>query len=142
MTAAVVQVGLSVEARWGQPSPLPVQPPGLYEITITEIPEADRAGGPSQWANISGAVSGVGLSNYRVVIYSFTNAWYIQPMDVNENWLTPIDPKSGTWQARIHPGGTYPTLLVKPSFAPKENPVAVLPVGDPNVVTYVQVRGR
>lgn len=91
------------------PSPSPVQ------LAITRIPPYDPVGGPNSNARIAGSVSGVNPRDYRVVIYSFTGVWYVQPTTANP--LTLINP-DGTWQAEIQTGSKYTIILVPQGYNP------------------------
>ncbi|MDP9052099.1 MAG: hypothetical protein M3O31_15465 [Acidobacteriota bacterium] len=85
------------------------------EISIVQVPPADAEGGPEKSALIAGVVSGVTPADFRVVIYTHTDHWYVQPFIGSE--LTGID-SGGRWDSETHLGNQYAALLVKPSFTP------------------------
>ena len=100
--------------------------PALPRIQITQLPKADP-GGSSTYADISGKVSGIAdPQRYKVVLYAFTDTWYVQPLA--DSPYTSIDP-DGTWNNWTHGGRRYAALLVKPSFVPSAR-VGVLPSGE------------
>jgi hypothetical protein len=114
-------------------------------LRITVIPPFDAKGGPDTSATIQGEVSGVKFSDYRVVIYTRTNQWYVQPEVGGE--FTTINNQGG-WQNVIHTGTRYAALLVKkPSgpgdFQPKPS-TSILPDEgtDPNVIASAQAEGK
>jgi hypothetical protein len=93
--------------------PPPTRPP---TIKITRIPPriAEGQSSPSSW--IAGEVNGLNdPQDYRMVIYSYTNQWYIQPTVVNPK--TGITP-DGKWQNYIQGGLYYAALLVKREISP------------------------
>lgn len=85
------------------------------KITITEIPPYDPVGGPDTSANIGGVASEVDFQDVRVVIYSFTDKWYVEPLE--DNPYTPVG-SDGQWSSSIHTGAKYAALLVRPKFKP------------------------
>ena len=85
-------------------------------IQITLVPEWGQEGYPNN--TIKGKVSGINLKDrddYKVVIFAFTNTWYVQPTIASP--YTAIE-KDGSWEADIHLGHKYAALLVKPSYKP------------------------
>lgn len=82
-------------------------------ITITKIPP--RGGGPDVMDAIIGQVRGADQSRHRVVIFSRTDRWYVQPY-VSAPFTT-INP-DGSWRASIHLGDEYAAILVDPSYRP------------------------
>jgi hypothetical protein len=85
------------------------------KITIIEIPPYDSVGGPDTSANIAGEASGVDFQDVRVVIYSFTDKWYVEPEE--DKPFTPVG-SDGRWNSSIHTGAKYAALLVKSTFKP------------------------
>jgi len=91
--------------------PAPLPPTRSASIRITRIPTRLPKGQstPSEW--IAGQVNGLNeYESYRIVIYSYTNQWYVQP--------TVLEPKTGItpegkWQSYIQGGVYYAALLVK-----------------------------
>ncbi len=84
-------------------------------IEIITLP-AYGEGGPESLTSIQGRVNADNPEDFRVVIYAYSNRWYIQP-----NTASPlIDIKSdGTWEAKIHQGTQYAVLLVPSTFTPE-----------------------
>ncbi|PWU19832.1 MAG: hypothetical protein C5B50_05230 [Verrucomicrobia bacterium] len=101
------------------PGPAPAQSdagkvskPTIKLLTVPKIPP-----GPEKTAEIAGKVSGVSpLKDFRVVIYSKSDHWYIQP--AKDNPYTEIGDE-GEFSTDIHGGTEYAALLVKPSFKPE-----------------------
>jgi len=108
------------------------------EIIIVQVPPAEAEGGPEKSALIAGVVSGVAPADFRVVIYSYTDHWYVQPFIGSE--LTGID-SGGRWDNETHLGKQYAALLVKPSFAPP-TVCDALPSSGGDVVASVIVNGK
>lgn len=82
-----------------------------HSITIMEAPTFGT--GPASKGLIRGIVKGLDvndLDNYRVVIYSRTHRFYVQPFQ--DAPYTAIH-KNGNWVASIHLGREYVALLVK-----------------------------
>jgi hypothetical protein len=77
---------------------------------------------------ISGDVSGVNPRKYRVVIYAYTNQWYIQPFDTPDTKVTSIQ-EDGGWVQQTHPGSSYAALLVKPTYSPPAKTLALPNLG-------------
>lgn len=96
-------------------SALPPIQVGQAKISITHVPPYDPVGGRKRTEYIVGSVSGVASQNYRVVIYSLTNVWYLQPS--TDEPLTEIAP-DGKWSAEIHTGTKYAALLVQLGYNP------------------------
>jgi hypothetical protein len=94
------------------------QPPaiGAPKITIIEIPPYDPVGGPDSSANIAGVASGVDFQDVRVVIYSFTDKWYVEPSEAEP--FTSVG-SSGRWSSTIRTGTKYAALLVRSTFKPR-----------------------
>jgi hypothetical protein len=91
------------------PTPTPAPTPS---IRITVVPPVDPGGSKSS-VHIEGSVSG--LNGYRVVLYSYTNRWYVEPyIDAP---FTGVNPDGG-WSTDIGGGSKYAALLVKPGFVP------------------------
>jgi hypothetical protein len=108
----------------GATSP-PITRSGGPIITIIRVPP--MGGGPGRRAEIAGRVDGVNnFKNYRVVIYSMVDYWYVQPFDYAPHTAINSD---GTWSSFIHLGVQYVALLVEKSYMPPAQ-VADLPVED------------
>lgn len=107
-------------------------------IRITKIPVYDPEGGPASLAKIEGDISGVIPEDFRVVLYSLTDKWYIQPNQ--DNPFIEIR-QDGKWNAEIHTGTRYAALLVKADFKPR-NTIFKLPDIDKNAVAVTTEIGR
>ncbi len=85
-------------------------------ITIEAAPSI--APGPNGTEAINGKV--VGITNpkdYFVVVYAFSNKWWVQPTAEADLNKTEIN-KDLTWENTTHGGNVYAALLVKKSFSP------------------------
>ncbi|RJR29407.1 MAG: hypothetical protein C4576_35380 [Desulfobacteraceae bacterium] len=82
-------------------------------IQITSAP--DCGGGPGNMKRIAGFISRAVPADHRVVIYSRTDKWYVQPFSANPYTGIAAD---GTWGSNIHLGQEYAALLVQPSYRP------------------------
>ena len=109
------------------------------DILITDIPPYDANGGPSILGHIAGRVSGVNPSDVRVVVYTYTNNWYVQPY-VTAPFIG-IE-RDGKWQTNIHLGARYAALLVKSSYVGPPSPTQVLPPVGGDVSACVEVEGK
>jgi len=125
---------------------LPTPMSAAFSISITEVPYFLSRGeqDPSQpTQRIKGEVGGMRnpseYSEYQVVIYSYTNQWYIQPGE-GKSSFTAIKP-SGEWDEIIHGGSYYAAILVKgePPLPPK---TLSLPAMAPQVITWEIQEGR
>jgi len=120
---------LGLPRTWGNHglSPRLSCAPTQAQIQVTLMPDYDPVGGTPSSTHIAGEISGSYPENCSVVIYSHTDAWYVQPTEAE--WLTPIE--AGKWsRSNIHAGSEYAVLLVVPSFE-LNNKISDLPtVGD------------
>jgi hypothetical protein len=105
-------------------------------IVIDHIPPANNQGSDTELVSISGTVSGVtNPSDYKVVLYSQTNVFYVQPtLDAP---YTMVD-SQGHWSAEIHPGGAYCAMLVASTYVPKGTR-GTPPTKDGNEVLAVKI---
>lgn len=87
-------------------------------------------GGDEKTEIMSGSVIGVNPDNYRIVVFAYTNQWYIQP-DVN-NYLINIQ-ADGSWSTETHLGEKYCIMLVKKNFS-TESPITSLPLGSDKII--------
>lgn len=117
----------------GQPSPEPT----AASIVIKLVPPMNGVGGPDSYAPIGGEVSGAYPRDAHIVIYSRTDAWYVQPTDAAS--ITPIE--NGKWESEIHLGTDYAALLVKSTFV-RKNKLSVLPPVGGDVIARAVVRGE
>lgn len=79
-------------------------------IKITEVPS--KGAGTEPMESIAGTVSGVTVTECKVVVFAHTNTWYVQP------WIDSYDTeiKGKTWRTDTHLGYEYAALLVKSSY--------------------------
>jgi hypothetical protein len=82
-------------------------------ITITEVPPP--GGGPGRMELIAGRASATDVARYRVVIFSYTDRWYVQPFVSSPFTEVKAD---GTWSSRIHLGTEYAAVLVDGTYKP------------------------
>ena len=124
------------------PTPTPEPPPTLTttmpQIFVTERPPYDPVGGPDSKALIAGKVSGVRPEDYCIVIYSFTNTWYVQPTTAEPR--TPIG-SDGTWRSVIQTGTIYAILLVPQNYDPPPT-TPRRPTQMPGVVKWIEIEGK
>jgi len=85
-------------------------------IRFSQIPVYDDAGGPAALEPIGGEVTGVNPKLYKIVLYAYTDYWYVQPFVADP--LTDLE-ADGKFSTQSHLGSKYAALLVKPSFTPR-----------------------
>jgi hypothetical protein len=107
-------------------------------IRITRVPPSGA--GTDSSGVIDGSVSGVEYASARVVVYAYTNAWYVQPL-ANHPYTHIGAP--GTWRTDTHLGYVYAALLVSNTFRPLTT-LGVLPAvgGDVLAVATADVRRK
>ena len=89
---------------------------------------------PSPGASqLSGHVSGVDPSKYKIVIYALTNEWYVQPY--TDAPYTNISP-DGSWSSSTNPRESLVVLLVDPNAYVPPTTEITNPALDANVVAY------
>jgi hypothetical protein len=125
---AVVAAGTSVSCRARPAERTP-------SVEITNVPPADK-GGPDTQEIISGRVVGA-PAGYRIVIFSKSRVWWVQPGARNP--YTTIAPDA-TWKNPTHLGTEYAALLVEPSYVPPSS-TEVLPAPGAGVVAVTVVPG-
>lgn len=111
---------------------------GTPSITIMNQLPFDPVGGDGSQATIEGVVSGVDPKEFRIVIYAYTNAHYVQPLIAAP--FTRIE-DDGKWSTWTHTGTRYTVLLVRPSFVPPSK-AEVLPGEGGDVIKIVTVTGK
>lgn len=111
---------------------------GKAAIRISQVPAYDPVGGPTALEGIGGVVSGVDFTSFRVVVYAFTDNWYVQPFVMAP--FTEIEP-GGKWSTQSHLGSRYAALLVKPSFRPRSITLSLPGVGG-DVVAVTTATGK
>jgi hypothetical protein len=109
---------------------------GQAAISITEVPPYSPTGGAPE--PISGQVSGIELRNLQVVVYAFTDNWYVQPLVVAPKTDIEAD---GRWVTRSHLGSSYAALLVKSSYTPRSI-ISTLPKEGGEIIKVTTVTGR
>ena len=82
-------------------------------IEFTRIPQAD-VGGNEKNDIIEGIVKG-GKPGQRIVLYSRSGKWWVQPL--RSNPFTAVQ-KSGKWTNATHLGTEYAAILAEPRFRP------------------------
>jgi hypothetical protein len=100
-------------------------------IKLTLVPHDGE--GEDSFGMIGGTVSGVDFSKCAVVIYSHTDAWYVQPT-IKEPFTQIQD--TGKWEAGIHLGHMYAALLVQSGYKPPLK-TPILPQGHGQILAIV-----
>jgi len=116
----------------------PVQPQvaSAPTVAITEVP---KDGQYPDKGNIGGTVTGVSNpADYKVVVYSMTDQWYVQPLTAHP--YTDIGP-DGKWGAYIFLGHRYGALLVRSTYKPADTLAALPPAGG-DVIATTSAAGR
>lgn len=93
-------------------------------IEITEVPS--KGAGPESIETIAGTVSGVKISECKVVVFARTNTWYVQPYIDSADTSINAD---NTWRTDTHLGSQYAALLVKKSYKPPTTTATLPEVG-------------
>jgi hypothetical protein len=104
---------------------------GIYreKLIINQLPAIDSLGGDEKFDIISGEVRIDSPENYRIVVYAYTNMWYIQP-SFNKPFTVII---KGEWTTETHLGKKYAVMLVKKEYEPK-NMIFNLPDKSDNII--------
>lgn len=113
------------------------EPRPRVEISITEIPRYEPAGGPDTRADIGGKVTGELIKDHAVVIYARADAWYIQPVPYALHQIQP----DGSWKSWTHTGSNYAVLLVRNDYKPLTR-LDVLPSVEGTVFARTIVEGK
>ena len=82
-------------------------------IAITEVPT--KGAGETEVQTIAGTVGGVKISECKVVLFAYTDTWYVQPYIASTDTSISED---NTWRNNTHLGSKYAALLVKNSYKP------------------------
>lgn len=106
-------------------------------IEITLVPHKGL-GGEDKSERIGGKVSGVNMKECKVVIFTRTDKWYVQPFIDSSDTL--IDQK-GKWENDTHLGFRYAALLVRSSYKPPSTTGTLPSVGD-LVLAVTEVPGK
>jgi hypothetical protein len=94
-------------------------------IEITVVPP--RGGGPDRMERIRGTTRGADTKSHRLVIYSRTDVWYVQPFVAAPFTSLRGD---GSFETAIHLGAEYAVLLVDGSFKPPATMTALPVMGN------------
>jgi len=113
------------------------EPHPKLQITITQIPRYDPAGGPDTRADIGGRITGELPRGYSVVVYARADAWYIQPVPYS---LHPIQ-QDNTWTSWTHTGSNYAALVVRNNYKPMTR-LDVLPPVEGEILARTIVEGK
>jgi hypothetical protein len=81
-------------------------------IHIGQVPPQVRTGGAL--VDIGGEVRSADLPSCRVIVYTRTDQWYIQP---DRDGAIDLD-SQGHWRGQIHGGSRYAAMLVSQTFQP------------------------
>lgn len=111
---------------------------GKPEIRITLVPRYDPIGGDPTSEPIEGEVAGVNPQSFRVVIYSYTDRHYVQPLIAAPFTTISQDLKFRNW---THTGTLYSAILVRRTFTPPSKTWSLPEVGG-DVVAVTSVTGR
>ncbi|MGB7985467.1 MAG: hypothetical protein WCF54_09930 [Terracidiphilus sp.] len=106
-------------------------------IQITDIPPSG-VGGTNIKSRICGVVAGVNPRQYRVVLFSETDMWYVEPDSILP--MTGIQ-QDGHWCNSIYLGHTYAALLVRPGYHPPTTGQALPQIGE-DVVASAMEEGK
>jgi hypothetical protein len=116
----------------------PPRPLSTISVSINEMPRYDAFGGPIETSRIAGEVHGARSPEYRVVLYSLTDYWYLQPEVAHPYTL--ID-ANGRWSASVHLGSRYAALVVRGDYQPPVRTGELPPPGD-DVIAVTEINGR
>lgn len=106
-------------------------------IEITLVPHRSP-GGEDKLERIAGKVDGANVKDCKVIIFTRTDKWYVQPYI--ESSGTPIG-QNGRWENDTHLGLRYAALLVKSSYKPPSTTGTLPGVGD-LVLAVTEAPGR
>lgn len=109
---------------------------GSPTIEVTGVP--GPGGGENDFGTVSGRVKGVDGRGLRVVIYSLTDVWYVQPWIASPFTSIGAD---GRFGVEIHKGREYAVLLVMPAFAARAT-LGALPAAGGPVIAVVRRLAR
>ena len=107
-------------------------------IEVTDLPPYDPVGGTTSHGHIAGTASGASSPKFSIVIYSFTNEWYVQPSTADPETTIGSD---GRWSADIKTGTKYTVLLVPRNYQPP-SPIPTNPTRLNGVVTSIEFEGK
>ena len=114
----------------------PPRPTVQPTIEFTQVPTASQ-GGPNTHGMIAGRVAGA-QPGQRIVLYSRSNAWWIQP--AIEQPFVKIRADQ-TWESPTHLGTEYAAVLVDEDYKP-QNITSDLPMLGGEIKAVATVRGR
>ena len=102
--------------------------PPSVQVKVLIILVPGSGSGHDALAPIEGRVEGlVNPSRYKVLLYTHTDRWYIQPFA--DQPLTDID-SGGNWKNETHLGQQYAAFVVLPEYSPKSAPEELPPLGN------------
>lgn len=114
----------------------PQRTPQKITIEFSEVPSAGA--GENSSGDIGGKVSGANKpSGYKIVIYSQTNVWWVQPTTAEP--FTNIDKDGEFFASNIHLGHHYAAILVEPGYKPRPQRSSLPKVGDKYVIAVAKV---
>jgi hypothetical protein len=113
---------------------------GKPTIEITRPGVYDPLGGRLGPEMIEGKVSGVEAKDYLVLLYSYTDRWYIQPLDMGDGRFTLID-DDNSFSNTYNVGSKYAALLCRRPYDDPPTRTSGLPLNDPKVVAWTIVEG-
>jgi len=108
----------------------------FWDSDILELdskPVLDSIGGDLRMDTISGTVRSKYIRDNNIVIYAYTNMWYVQPVDTIP--LTEIN-ENGSWLTTTHLGSKYLIMLVGPDYVPAKTKMSD-PKKDDKVISYL-----
>jgi hypothetical protein len=112
------------------------------QVSFTTIPHIGP-GGSKPTEHIAGKVTGIDAAkfqDYKIVVYAYTDAWYVQP--TADHPLTRIDINGGLWEAETHLGSRYAAVLVKVPYQPAPKTTAIPNPEGKEVITITTAAGE
>lgn len=100
-------------------------PPRNVSVRVDQWPPVGP-GGSGQTAWIKGLVNASDPAKCFVVVYAFTDMWYVQPS--RQSPLTRVS-KSGEWRVQTHLGSRYTVFVVEAGYQPPGKSEWTPPVG-------------
>lgn len=94
-------------------------------VEITAVPPCGE--GPNHTGTIAGRTTGAEHGTHRLVIFSGTDRWYVQPYSAAP--FTAIG-RDGQWRTHTHLGYQYAAVLVTSAYRPPASTFALPEIGD------------
>jgi hypothetical protein len=110
------------------PRPPGKPPVGAQHASIEITTPPPEGEGPSSSGTIAGRTSNAFPDRHRVVIYAFTNKWWVQPTVTQP--FTALD-AAGRFRARIQLGYQYAAFLIEGDYRPPPTLDDLPPIGGP-----------